>query len=118
MKFNYKASNKDSLSSIQEKHNKKKLDSIARILEMKKNSKAKDLGLEGKNNDNSVSTGENSNQFYNPYEESAQTLSVLKKEDSSDLDRTRKILFELSDLMTNFSFKVQQHHEMTQQSKL
>ncbi len=118
MTFNHKASTKDSLSNIQEKQNKKKLDSIARILEMKNNSKAKDLGLDGKNNNNSINAGENPNQSYNPYEESAQTLSVLKKEDSSDLDRTRKILFELSDLMTNFSFKVQQHHEMTQQGKL
>ena len=58
-----------------------------------------------------------SDQAYNPYLESAQSLSLIKKDDTSDLDKTRKILFELSDLMTNFSFKVQHHQEMTQQSK-
>lgn len=85
---------------------------------MKNNIGAKENQFEGKNNNISDNFAEKSNQSYNPYEESSHTLSLLKKEDSTDLDRTRKILFELSDLMTNFSFKVQQHHEMTQQSKI
>jgi hypothetical protein len=83
---------------------------------MKNSNKAKEIKFDGKNFPADNYTGK-SNQTFNPYEESSQTLSLLKKDDSSDLDRTRKILFELSDLITNFSFKVQQHHEMTQQSK-
>lgn len=108
-------STRDSIKNTQEKHNKNKLDSIARILEMKNTNKIKEIGFDGKTN-NAENNNEKTNQSFNPYEESFQTLSLLKKEDSTDLDRTRKILFELSDLMTNFSFKVQQHHEMTQQS--
>lgn len=87
-------------------------------MEIKTNNGAKEIQFDGKNNVISDNIAEKSNQSHNPYEESSQTLSLLKKEDSTDLDRTRKILFELSDLMTNFSFKVQQHHEMTQQSKI
>ena len=58
------------------------------------------------------------NSEYNPYVDSAQSLSLIRKNESSDLDRTKQILFELSDLMTNFSVKVLQHHEMTHQSKI
>jgi len=108
---------KDSLKNKQKNKNKNKLDSIARILEMTKNNKAKENDLERKNNNITDNIDDKFNQSHNPYEESPQTLGLLKNEDSTDLDRTRKILFELSDLMTNFSFKVQQHHEMTQQSK-
>lgn len=114
---NFKAINRDSLKNNEDKHSKDKLDSITRILEMKNTNKAKPININDKNIKAEDISAEKSSQSFNPYEESSQTLSLLKKEDYTDLDRTRKILFELSDLMTNFSFKVQQHHEMTQQSK-
>jgi len=94
--------------------NKNKLDSIAKMIELKNlNKKSNPKDSSGTQIGTYENKGENT---YNPYEESSQSLSFLKKEDTSDLDRTRKILFELSDLMTNFSMKVHEHHEMTQQS--
>lgn len=59
---------------------------------------------------------------YNPQEEnfyrdSPHTLHLFKEKENKTLDKTKTILFELSDLMTNFSTKVMQHHEITQHSK-
>lgn len=104
------------MKNNQDINSKSRLDSIARMLEIKNINKEKELKLDSNNINANNNQPDNLDNTFNPYEESSQTLSLLKKDDSTDLDRTRKILFELSDLMTNFSFKVQQHHEMTQQS--
>lgn len=40
----------------------------------------------------------------------------MKKNNTKDLDKTKQILFGLSDLMSNFYMKVLQHHEMTETS--
>jgi hypothetical protein len=50
------------------------------------------------------------------YRESPQVIHIFKENESKNLERTKQTLFELSDLMTNFSTKVQQHHEITQNS--
>jgi len=106
-------------NNLNEDEKKIKNDSIAKVVEIKNFNKKLSFTFNKYKNENNLndSISNNSNTNYNPYEESSQTLSLFKKEDTTDLDRTRKILFELSDLMTNFSMKVQQHHEMTQQSK-
>ena len=52
------------------------------------------------------------------FRESENTMQLFKESEQKDLDKTKKILFELSDLMTNFSAKVLEHQQITQTSIL
>jgi len=89
----------------------KKLNSIGNLIENKNNNNENyERNLNNNNNNNDINN-------YNPYEDSSQVLSLIKKNDTKDLDKTKSILFGLSDLMTNFSMKVLQHQEMTETSK-
>lgn len=86
----------------------KKLNSLGKIIENKNTTNP--LGdLNDFNFDNNTNK--------NPYEDSSQVLNLMKKNDTKDLDKTKQILFGLSDLMSNFSTKVLQHQEMTERSK-
>jgi hypothetical protein len=51
------------------------------------------------------------------YREAPEVVNIFKENESKGMEKTKQILFELSDLMTNFSTKVHQHHEITQNSK-
>lgn len=50
------------------------------------------------------------------YKDSQQTINMFKETESKSLDQTKKILYDLSSLMTNFKQKVSQQSEMTQDS--
>lgn len=50
------------------------------------------------------------------YIDSPQTLNQFKEAETQNLDKTKKILYDLSDLLTNFSSKVLLHKEMTENS--
>jgi hypothetical protein len=52
------------------------------------------------------------------YKENPQVIHIFRENESKNLEKTKQTLYELSDLMTNFSSKVSQHHEITQNSKL
>lgn len=52
----------------------------------------------------------------NIYRDSAATLSYFKESETKDFEKTKTILSELSDLMTNFSAKVLEHQNITQNS--
>jgi hypothetical protein len=52
----------------------------------------------------------------NEYKESENVINILKEPEHSNLDQTKKILFELTDLLNNFSTKVYQHQEMAETS--
>jgi hypothetical protein len=103
--------NVENLPPFEEKNFElKKLNSIAKLIENKNKS-------DNKNKENDTNTNyDNSANSYNPYQDSSQILNLMKKNDTKDLDKTKSILFGLSDLMTNFSSKVLQHQEMTQTS--
>lgn len=104
-----KIDEKKNIPNILIDEDNEKLESIKKLIENKTNKK-----LDNYNNDNLNLDNKNS---YNPYEDSSQILNLMKKNDTKDLDKTKQILFSLSDLMSNFSMKVVQHQEMTQQSK-
>ena len=52
----------------------------------------------------------------NEYKESENVINILKEPEHSNLDQTKKILFELTDLLNHFSTKVYQHQEMADTS--
>lgn len=52
------------------------------------------------------------------YKDNLPSLNIFKESENKSLEKTKNILFELSDLMTNFSTKVMQHQEITQNSKI
>lgn len=101
------------MSNLGEKRNKYNVDTIGKLIEMKNIKKTSITNNTNIPIDNSDLT-ENA---YNPYVDSSQSLRLIRKNDNADLNKTKQILFELSDLMTNFSMKVHQHQEMTQESK-
>ncbi len=47
------------------------------------------------------------------YCEPESVISTFKRQETDSLSDTKKMIFELSDLMTNFSSKVQEHQEVT-----
>jgi hypothetical protein len=53
----------------------------------------------------------------NEYKDSENVINILKEPEHSNLDKTKKILMELTDLLTHFSTKVYQHQEMAETSK-
>lgn len=57
-----------------------------------------------------------SDESTNIYRDSAATLSYFKESETKDFEKTKTILSELSDLMTNFSAKVLEHQNITQNS--
>jgi hypothetical protein len=62
------------------------------------------------------SNSSTSDESTNMYRDSAATLSYFKESETKDYEKTKTILFELSDLMTNFSAKVLEHQNITQNS--
>ena len=52
------------------------------------------------------------------YREEAQTLIMFKETESKSLDTTKRIINDLSQLMTEFSKKVVQQSSLTQESKI
>ena len=54
----------------------------------------------------------------NIYKDSAATMSYFKESETKDYEKTKTIISELSDLMTNFSAKILEHQNITQNSKL
>jgi hypothetical protein len=51
------------------------------------------------------------------FRESNEVMTMFKEKDVKDIEKTKHIISELSDLMTNFSLKVLEHQHMTQNSK-
>jgi len=70
-----------------------------------------------KNTNTTISEHENSSSE-DKYRESSVSMELLKEADKKDLEKTKQILYELSDMMTNFSSKIKEHQQMTQTSKL
>jgi hypothetical protein len=54
--------------------------------------------------------------YSNEYRDSENVINILKEPEHSNLDQTKKILIELTDLLTHFSTKVYQHQEMAETS--
>jgi hypothetical protein len=52
----------------------------------------------------------------NEYRDSQNVINILKEPEHSNLDQTKKVLMELTDLLTHFSTKVYQHQEMAETS--
>jgi hypothetical protein len=50
------------------------------------------------------------------FKDSENVINILKEPEHSNLDKTKKILMELTDLLTHFSTKVYQHQEMAETS--
>jgi len=67
------------------------------------------------NESNSLS--DPSGQDTNMYTDTPSTLNIFKASESKDLEKTKQILFELSDLVNTFSSKVVEQHQMTENSK-
>ena len=53
----------------------------------------------------------------NEYVDSPNVLNIFKENENSNLDKTKNILMDLSELMSHFTTKIYQHHEITQNSK-
>jgi hypothetical protein len=65
------------------------------------------------NLDNQINLNEDDNKF----KDSLEVISLFKESESKDLEKTRQTIFELSDMMTNFSTKVLEQQHLTQNSK-
>lgn len=64
--------------------------------------------------ENQINLDEDENKF----RDAPEVISLFKESESKDLEKTRQTIFELSDLMTNFSTKVLEQQNMTQNSKI
>jgi len=53
----------------------------------------------------------------NIYSDSQFAMSIFKATESKDLEKTKQILFELSDLVNTFSHKVVEQQQITENSK-
>lgn len=82
------------------------------ILEKSKNTKKKE-----NTEINMIHLNEESHKEEEIYRETENTMSMFKESEQKDFEKTKQILFELSDLMTNFSAKVIEHQQITQTSK-
>jgi hypothetical protein len=54
----------------------------------------------------------------NFYVDNPSAINIFKASETKDLEKTKKILFELSDLVNTFSNKVFEQHQMTENSKI
>jgi len=116
IKGNENKSDTNNIANLNNDNKIKKLNTIGKLIENKNKNYYINENYKKNNSDLNNNFNNNSNTDYNHYEDSSQVLNLIKKNDTKDLDKTKQILFGLSDLMTNFSMKVLQHHEMTETS--